>query len=95
MIVTGWTVDRPCCAVSRVEATPAWRLVLPDGTTVDAVSRGSAPSASPSPVFPVPENFTEGRVELVVSVRFDASGRDPSRRLPQPERLRRPPTRGR
>lgn len=75
LAVSGWVVDRPCCAVSRIEVTPAWRVVLPDGTTADAIARPSSSSASQTPVFAVPDAFTEGRVELTLTVRYERAGR--------------------
>lgn len=70
--VDGWSVDRPCCKVTKVEATPVWRLVLPDSSVVDPLP--PAAGSPGAPLFLVPEGLTDGRVELALRVRYEHGG---------------------
>ena len=69
----GWSVARPCCEVSKVEPAAGFRLVLPDGTAIEAGPPAS-PSSTPEPLFVVPEGFADGRLELTLRVRYEHGG---------------------
>lgn len=72
LTLESWKVNRPCCALSKVEVTSAWALVLPDGTSIQARAQ---PSASADAVaFEVPDTVTAATARLVVTARFDRNG---------------------
>lgn len=70
--VDGWSVDRPCCKVTKVDATPVWRVVLPDSSVVAQLPPAAGSSAGP--LFLVPETLTDGRIELALRVRYEHGG---------------------
>ncbi|CAA9232957.1 MAG: hypothetical protein AVDCRST_MAG50-1274 [uncultured Acidimicrobiales bacterium] len=72
LTVDAWKVDRPCCAVSKVEVVQVWTVALPDGTVIE--SRPLAPGTTTAVTFEVPETMTTATVQLSIAVSFEQGG---------------------